>query len=204
MLAPPKPPPHDELEALIKEARARQLRRRLLGAACVAFVAAVGLTTYALENGHGARAESGLPQRSVPICRSSQLSVNAIWDGAAGHSFNFFTLTNKGVTACSLPSGSPSVLLIHDGSPLKVEEQRSDSDFPGKAVSSLAPGRRAIVHLDWWNWCGAQTTTDVTLQFTGGLRVTAPHLVGQPPCIASAQPSVITVGQPEKPRAGEL
>jgi hypothetical protein len=37
-LAPPKPS-HDELEALIKEARQRQLRRRLLGAAGVAIAA---------------------------------------------------------------------------------------------------------------------------------------------------------------------
>jgi hypothetical protein len=36
MIAPPKPPSHDEREALIKEARARQLRRRLLGAASMA------------------------------------------------------------------------------------------------------------------------------------------------------------------------
>ena len=42
MIAPPRPPSHDELEALIKEARARQLRRRLLGAAGVAIAAALG------------------------------------------------------------------------------------------------------------------------------------------------------------------
>ena len=47
MTAPPKPPPHDELEALIKEARARQLRRRLLGAAGIAVAAATGLSAGA-------------------------------------------------------------------------------------------------------------------------------------------------------------
>jgi hypothetical protein len=206
MIAPPRPPSHDELEALIKEARARQLRRRLLGAAGVAILAAIGLAVYAATTDNGARhgVTSRPPRSAAPLCRSAQLSVAAVWNGAAGHLFNFFTLTNTGAAACSLPTGSPSVVMTHDGSALKVHEQRSDSQFPGKAVSSLAPGRRAIVHLDWWNWCGAQTTTDVTLQFAGGLRVTASHLVGQPPCITPDQPSVITVGQPEKPRAGEI
>jgi hypothetical protein len=43
MLAPPKPP-QDELDALVKEAHARQLRRRLLAA-----------TTIAVVTGNGAR-----------------------------------------------------------------------------------------------------------------------------------------------------
>jgi hypothetical protein len=47
MIAPPRPPSHDELEALIKEVRQRQLRRRLLGAAVVAISAAIGLGAYA-------------------------------------------------------------------------------------------------------------------------------------------------------------
>jgi len=150
-----------------------------------------------------------VPRGAAPLCRSSQLSVAAIWDGATGQLFNFFTITNKSAAPCSLPTGSPTVLLTRGGSQLKVDERHSDNQFPGKPVSSLAPGRRAIVHLDWWNWCGprltyAETTTTVTVQFVGGLRVTAPHLVGQPPCIAPGHPSVITVGSPMKPRTGEL
>jgi hypothetical protein len=211
MLAPPKPPSHDDPEALIKEARARQLRRRLLVAAGLAVVAGIGLTVHALTVGDSGETSvrSGLPRGTAPLCRSSQLSVSAIWDGASGNLFNFFTITNKGAAPCSLPTGSPTVLLTRGGSQLKVDERHSDNQFPGKPVSSLAPGRRAIVHLDWWNWCGprltyAETTTTVTVQFAGGLRVTAPHLVGQPPCITPGHPSVITVGSPMKPRTGEL
>jgi hypothetical protein len=47
MIAPPKPPSSDELELLIKEARERQLRRRLVGAATVAIAAGVGLAVWA-------------------------------------------------------------------------------------------------------------------------------------------------------------
>src|SRR4051794_38748886 len=100
MIAPPKPPSHDDLEALIKEARERQLRRRLLGAASVAVVAAIGLGVYALtiggsNDGHAAvRSPS-----SAPLCRSAQLSASSYWNGAAGTLINFFTIANESGSA---------------------------------------------------------------------------------------------------------
>jgi Domain of unknown function (DUF4232) len=209
-LAPPKPPPQDELEALIKEARARQLRRRLIGAAWVAVVAAACLTTYALTNRGATPRESGSPGGAAPLCRGSQLSVAAIWDGAAGHLFNFFTITNKGAAACSVPAGRPTVVLTRGGSQLNVEERvLTGNPYGGRPVSSLAPGQRAVVHLAWWNWCGpqvafAQTRTTVTLQFAGGLRVTARHLLGQPPCMDAAYPSTITASRLQTPGPGEV
>ena len=211
MIAPPRRPPQGDLETLIKEARERQLRRRLLGTAVVAVAAAIGLSVYALTLGAGARRSvtAGSPQGAAPLCRSSQLSAAAIWDGAAEHLFNFLTIVNRGTGACSLPTGSPTVLLTRHGSRLTVDERATtaaDSPFvgPGKPIRVLAPGRRAVVHLAWWNWCGpnlpfAQTTTTVTLQFANGPRVTVPHLLGQPPCMDSGQPSVLTVSPPLTP-----
>jgi len=213
MIAPPRPPSQDPPEALIKEARERQFRRRLLGTASIAVVAAVGLTIFALTNGGNTSSgiASGSPSGATPLCRSAQLSVNAIWDGAAGHLFNFFTITNKSAGACSVPAGAPTVLLTRNSSRMKVEQLASGSlgdNFPGKPVSSLAPGERAVVHLAWWNWCGpqlafAQTKTTVTLQFAGGLRVTAPNLIGQPPCMDGKYPSSITASRLQKPGPGE-
>jgi hypothetical protein len=109
MIAPPKPPSRDELEALIKEARERQFRRRLLATVSVALLAAVGLAIYAFTAGGGAQGSltTGSPGGAAPICRSSQLSVGAIWDGAAGHLFNFFTITNRGAGACSGAKRTP-------------------------------------------------------------------------------------------------
>jgi hypothetical protein len=52
MLAPPKPPSHDELEALIKEARARQIRRRAAGVGALALAAAVAIVSYSLAGGN--------------------------------------------------------------------------------------------------------------------------------------------------------
>lgn len=47
VVAPPEPPRRDELEALIREARARQRRRLMLLTGAVAAVAAVGLSLWA-------------------------------------------------------------------------------------------------------------------------------------------------------------
>jgi photosystem II stability/assembly factor-like uncharacterized protein len=56
MLAPSRPPAHDELEdleALIREARERQRRRRLLAGCAVALTAGVGLVLWAALPGGG-------------------------------------------------------------------------------------------------------------------------------------------------------
>jgi photosystem II stability/assembly factor-like uncharacterized protein len=53
VIAPPPSPRHDELEALIREARARQRRRRLIGAGAVAVLAAAGLSVWAALPGGG-------------------------------------------------------------------------------------------------------------------------------------------------------
>lgn len=211
MIAPPLPPSRAELDALLKEARARQLRRRLFGAAGVAVLAAVGLAVYALTSAGNVPTQVGgsSPRSTPPLCRRSQLSVSAIWDGAGGNLFNSFAIANRGGSACSLPLGRPTVLLTRRGMQLKVEERASSGNSStGKPVHSLAPGRRAIVHLDWFNWCGAQpafarTTTSVTVRFADGLRVTAPNLLGQPRCISATEPSVLTVSRPLTPGVGE-
>jgi photosystem II stability/assembly factor-like uncharacterized protein len=53
VVAPPEPPRPDELEALIREARARQRRRRLIAAATIAVAGAVSLSAWAAIPGLG-------------------------------------------------------------------------------------------------------------------------------------------------------
>src|SRR2546423_2281790 len=99
MIAPPKPPAHDALEDLMKEARQRQLRRRLLGAAGVAVAAAIALAIYSLTTGSSNRSIEAAPigPGGVPLCRSSQISVSlpmlsgVIEEGRTG----LFVMTNK-------------------------------------------------------------------------------------------------------------
>lgn len=185
MLAPPKPPPHDELEALIKEARERQLRRRLLGAAGVAIVAALGLGAYALTIGGRTRSSgTSLTRAGVPPCRSSQLLTSAMFGASGGTTFNPVQLTNTSGRACALPAGTPALQILFRGKPFPIAQQSwrgSLRAWGTPAGRTLAAGKQAFVELRWRDWCprpaqaplrGAVT---LVLRFDGGLRVTAPQ-----------------------------
>jgi photosystem II stability/assembly factor-like uncharacterized protein len=71
VLAPPKPPRPDELEALIREARARQWRRRSLLAAAIAVFVGVGLSVWAAIPGgrSGASHDAGPPAAASSLRR---------------------------------------------------------------------------------------------------------------------------------------
>jgi hypothetical protein len=201
MIAPPKPPDFDELELLIKEARERQLRRRLLGAASVAIAAAIGLSAYPYATGGSTDVvePTNAGSASGAVCRSSQLTATSYWNGATGTLLNFFAIANKSHSACSLPLGRPTVLLTWHRSVLPIEERTAaPGSLPGKPLRTIPAGAKAAVYMQWSNWCGrpqARATTTVTLRFSGGLRVAAPHVAGQPPCLDAAQPSVLRVSR---------
>ncbi len=206
MIAPPKPPAQDELEALIKEARERQLRRRLLGSAGVAIAAAIGLGAYALATGGGTnRLVDGSPAPVVaPRCRASQLSASArgLNGGGFGTMDGPATLTNVSDTACSLPSGRPLVRILWRGRIVPTRETKEASEGPPLRV--LAPHSRAAIFLSWGNWCGKPSEGTVSrirptfqLRFAGGLEVNAPGWVATPPgCISPGGGSVIAVSRP--------
>src|SRR5206468_4745792 len=126
MIAPPRRQSHDELEALIKEARARQLRRRLLGATGVAIAAAIGLSIYALTLDRGAspgRTRSG-GAAAVSVCSSHQLAATTFLQAATMSGAGPITITNVSGAGCLLPSGIPSVRITWRGSTLAVQERR--------------------------------------------------------------------------------
>src|SRR5262249_22473833 len=106
MIAPPRPPSHDELEALIKEARARQLRRRLLGAAGVGVGAAIALSVYAFVSGGGvsnaAQPTAGAGGLTGPRCRASQLSTAVGFGGATGSLLGGAEIRNTSDSTCTL------------------------------------------------------------------------------------------------------
>ena len=117
MIAPPRPPSHDELEALIKEARARQLRRRLLGAAGVAIAAAVGLSLSALGTG-GATRSSAAPGKSPAqagapcgVAQGWSLKLAGTWSEPTGQHTAPLAITRTGASACTL-TGYPTVSLL--------------------------------------------------------------------------------------------
>jgi len=207
MIAPPKPPAQDELEALIKEARERQLRRRLLGAAGVAVAAANALGIYALTIGASNRSTGSAPSGpgGVPLCRTSQISVSipglsgVIEEGRTG----LFVMTNKSNSACSLPLRPPTASVTHNGVRLPVRQVTGRgivlaSWEPLRVTHLLQPGTRAAVSSYWQNWCGARSYRPMYIahyRFDGQLSVSLP-LGPHPYCAARGAPSTIRVSRP--------
>jgi len=155
MIAPPKPPSHDELEALIKEARVRQLRRRLMGAAGVAVAAALGLSIYALVTG-GSPANLAQPpaqggRATGPRCLASQLSTGFGFQGSTQAMMGGATLRNTSGSVCSLPTGWPTFRIDWRGKWLAIPVRPGGllAVPPGPRARTLAPGRRAFIAMDW-------------------------------------------------------
>jgi hypothetical protein len=160
MIAPPKTPSRDELEALIKEARERQLRRRLLGAAGVAIAAAIGLALYALTIGgtRPARTTADRTPGSLPSCSASRLSIDVFFQGATQMMIGGAMVTNTGGAACSLPLTRPAVRIRSHGKRVPAREYALTGPMlpAWQPASVLAPHGKAQIVMDWGrlNWCG--------------------------------------------------
>jgi hypothetical protein len=206
MIAPPRPPSPDELEALIKEARARQLRRRLLAAAGVAIAAAVSLGVYAVVTGgkvDRAQEPQSAGRASASLCRASQLSASAGWQGATQSMLGGAGITNTSDTACSLPAGRPAVRITWQGRTLTVRERGPSPVFPvQKARRVIEPHATATIYLQWWNYCGRAVDLKVPpvvyLRFGNRLVVRAPgsEQWGVPYCNGPRAPSTLFVSGP--------
>jgi hypothetical protein len=206
MIAPPRPPAHDELELLIKEARERQLRRRLLSAAGLAVIAALGLSIYAFVIGGKVDHVAQLPGKggraAAPLCRTSQLSATAGLNGAGGTMIGPVKLTNTGAGACSLPHGRPQVRIVWQGGILAARETGGMRVWGEPPARWLAPHSTAAVYVDWSNWCGKPGDGTIIrptfeLRWGGGPAVDAPSQAMSPPrCGSSTAGSSIAVSRP--------
>lgn len=189
------PPPHDALEALIKEARARQMRRRLLGAAVVATAAAVALGIHAVATRGTSNRSAEAAPTAAPLCRSSQLSASFVPGGAAGLALGGLVVDNIARRACSLPVERPAVHVVFRGRALRTRERSwgSDQQFGARAGQILGAGRKAFFEIGWRGWCPNPTAAPesrratLLLGFRGGPRLavaeTAPdRFVSLPGC----------------------
>jgi hypothetical protein len=208
MIAPPKPPTQDDLEALMKEARARQQRRRRLGAAGVAIAATLALAIYAITLGSGSKQSvrsAPLGPGGVPLCRSSQISSNLdIPDGLTGLTA-WLVLANHGTTPCSLPLRPPTVQITWHGSVLPTHEVHGrdlvDATWePIRIVRVLQPKQRAAINFDWKNFCRTPRPSNRAIptyrfRFDRALVLTAPF--GPPAsCLNPGAPPTPLVSRP--------
>jgi hypothetical protein len=204
MIAPPRPPAHDELEALIKEARERQRRRRLLGAASVAIMAAIGLGIHALTvDGSGAaKVGRSSPNAAPPLCGAAQLTTSAFWQGATGSMPGGALIANTSDSSCRLPGGRPAVHFRWHGRALPAKQRILRANF-SKPAHVLAAHERAVVWMQWYEWCGlpgAGTTLIrpiLLLRFQGGLTLqTRAQAIDPPRCDPGAPATFVKVNGP--------
>jgi hypothetical protein len=161
------PPPQDELEALIREARERQRRRRVRAASFVAVAAAAGLGVHALVGG-GKLANLAQPpadggRATGPLCRATQLSTVMFFQGSGQTMVGGARITNTSGAACSLPTGTPTVDVSWQGKPLALGERAVPSPSPSTHLARvLAPGAQASVYLQWFDqwFCNTQPQKD--------------------------------------------
>jgi len=198
------PPPLGDSELLIREARQRQLRRRLLGAAGVAVATALGLSIYASVSG-GSPANLGTGPANAgratgPRCRASQLSTPVGFQGATQMLVGGADVKNVSGAACSLPRAWPRVRIWSGSKRLPVVQRRSSWREPIGRALVLTPGTQAVVEMRWGNWCGTHSLPHehFVISLGSGLTVTAPS-VGAPRCIDRHYASVLTVGPARRP-----
>jgi hypothetical protein len=146
MIAPPRPPSHDELEALIKEARERQLRRRLLGAAGVAVAAAIGLGAYALAAGPTQRtgANSGGHARLAGGCGVAggwRLKPDGLWSEPTGQHTVPIAVIRTGAHPCVL-DGYPTITLFD------IHGQRLPFRYSHRGDQVVTSRSPRVVHVD--------------------------------------------------------
>jgi hypothetical protein len=160
--SPPRPPSHEELDALIREARQRQLRRRLLSAAAIATTAAASLGIYAVFSSGSSHPTAGASDSGLATtCPLSALPLSLQTQGTATQAVTFLNIGNPQRLTCSITA--PVVFEITEngrrahilGNPLRL-----------RLRTTLAGTRSTFWPLNgvWWgNYCGPRT----------GLRMTA-------------------------------
>lgn len=195
--APPPvtPPEQDELEALIREARARR-RRGLVAALGLAAAGAIAGTVLAGGAEAGSGAIPWLPTRPnlgpanpqlAPACKASQLRATLFFQGATGNLAGGITIVNRSSQPCALV-GRPK--LSFAGATSKWRETRWQKGLaaipfdplapPPGSLRSLPRGEHVSVQLWWSNWCGrgsndggasGQPPTGIVLTAPGGGRI---------------------------------
>jgi Protein of unknown function (DUF4232) len=156
MLAPPRPPAHEESEALIREARARQRKRWLAAAALLALAAGTAMAVSAVLPASHRRptnaANGPLAAASARPCRAGQLRLGKpSFDGAyTAHVVDNLTFTNASSRRCSL-RGWPTIEAVLPGDRTvparagRVRNATSSAAVPTRTIV-LAPGAAASFH----------------------------------------------------------
>jgi Protein of unknown function (DUF4232) len=114
VVAPPEPPRPDELELLIREARARQRRRWVIVAAIAAAATGAAFAVYGIAGNVTTKSSPGErgPLAAEPVCRANALAISFVHKGAVmGEEGGLLRFTNMGRSTCTI-SGWPTVVAV--------------------------------------------------------------------------------------------
>jgi len=185
--SPPRPPSQDEFDALIREARERQLRRRLLGAAAIAVAAAASLGIYVAFSGGSSRPTAGASGSGlVTTCPRGALSLSLQTQGTATQAVTFLVIRSPQRLTCSITA--PVVFEITAngerarilGNPLRL---RLHTTLRGTR-SSFWPQSGV-----WWgNYCGSRKGLRMTARL--GSRSMATRFRVLPDCLSAGNGSL--------------
>jgi hypothetical protein len=149
------PPPHGDPELLIREARVRQRKRRLILLAWTAVVAGAVLAAYAVfAAGQPGTERHDLSNRigAVPRCAADQLRLDRPrFDGAGtGHVMESMSFTNTASRSCTLRGWPVFDVLLPSGRLVRahvghIQNATSSHALPMRAVL-LGPGGTASFH----------------------------------------------------------
>jgi hypothetical protein len=89
----------------------------------------------------------------TPACGAADMQGRANFQGATQSLLGGISLTNRSSYACALPKGRPQVFLSWKGKRLDVEQRPLPPPQWKRSISVLKPKHRAIVILQWRNWC---------------------------------------------------
>lgn len=156
----------------------------------------------------------GAPASPAPPCRASQLKVEGkgllLVPGTTEGGTGTLVLRNRGPRACSL-AGRPAARFVGGTAPPAQRDHPLRANPlafpqvapPASALRSLAPGRGAVVSLDWANWCphASIAAKQKGIQPPKALRLTLPAHGGSldadytavVPCDHAGRPSTVGI-----------
>jgi hypothetical protein len=138
---------------------------------------------------------------TAPCTGKDIRSFNGMLQGATGTMLGAVYVRNVSQTPCAL-GGRPRMQITNRAGRIFPTRERTFALEPtgARPRPTLLPQQRALLHLDWSNWCGAwpepvgsfrRLYLRVTL--TNGSRLRLPLLTGRPRCDQPKAPSFLAV-----------
>jgi hypothetical protein len=144
---------------------------------------------------------ASVPAAAAPCAAKDIHSFNGMLQGATGTMLGAVWIRNVSGAPCSL-GGRPRVEITNRAGRIFPTRERtfSLSATGAHPRPMLLPGRHALLHLDWSNWCGAWSGPPASFRrlflhvtLTNGSRLRLPIRTGRPRCDQPKAPSFLAV-----------